>query len=513
VRPSRLSGLHPLLFAAFPVLYLWAENVGEIDPPDALGPMLAIVALVAFATAFPGVLVGDVRRAALVITPVAIGAFMFGHLQVSTGQPAETLFAAWIGVTLLALVGALVLPPGGLAAVDRALLAGGAALVGISLFTIVPHQVEEVEEALAPRTVLAAERTLPSETSALKRDVYWLVFDRYGSDRSFELEYGVRNPLTPWLREHGFTVLDDSHANYGATALSLATTLNMTHLEDLVGTAARGSDSFSRVHAALQSSPVVAQFRALGYRYLHLGSWWNPTRTDRAADLNLNADSGSDFTDTMAETSVLPALIEQLDIEVEPPSESVKHLKHNTFAVAALDRLAREPGPKFVFAHVLLPHPPYIYDRDGRYIDPEEAATLETADAWERQLDYTNTFLRAFLERLLALPEAERPIIILQGDEGPWTEPYAADKWEYRWENASPEELEVKFGIMNAWYVPGGVDLGLTPSQTAINTFPVLFSRYFDLEYPSLSDRVTTSFGWKRPYLLTDVTDLLPSLD
>ena len=34
----------------------------------------------------------------------------------------------------------------------------------------------------------------------------------------------------------------------------------------------------------LQATPVVArarQFQALGYRYLHLGSWWNPTRFDR----------------------------------------------------------------------------------------------------------------------------------------------------------------------------------------------------------------------------------------
>ena len=37
---------------------------------------------------------------------------------------------------------------------------------------------------------------------------------------------------------------------------------------------------------------------------------------------------------------------------------------------------------------------------------------------------------------------------------------------------------------MNAWYLPGGEDLGLYPSMTAINTFPVLFSRYFGIDYP-----------------------------
>jgi hypothetical protein len=140
-----------------------------------------------------------------------------------------------------------------------------------------------------------------------------------------------------------------------------------------------------------------------------------------------------------------------------------------------------------------------------------ESAALGPAEAGRRQLAYTNARLRAFLEPLLALPEDEQPIIILQADEGPWTDPYFADKVNYDWATASPEELEVKFGIINAWYVPG-VDLGLDPAMTAINTFPVLFERYFGLDYELLPDRVATSGGWNRPYRLDDITDRLPSL-
>jgi hypothetical protein len=65
---------------------------------------------------------------------------------------------------------------------------------------------------------------------------------------------------------------------------------------------------------------------------------------------------------------------------------------------------------------------------------------------------------------------------------------------------------------MNAWYLPGGEDLGLYPTMTAINTFPVLFSRYFGIDYPLLPDRVYSSHDWSHPYDLTDITDRLPSL-
>ena len=35
---------------------------------------------------------------------------------------------------------------------------------------------------------------------------------------------------------------------------------------------------------------------------------------------------------------------------------------------------------------------------------------------------------------------------------------------------------------MNAWYVPGGKELRLPQSLTAINTFPELFDHYFGLD-------------------------------
>jgi hypothetical protein len=292
----------------------------------------------------------------------------------------------------------------------------------------------------------------------------------------------------------------------------MATTLNMAHLEELTGLVGQTTSSYTPVYSRLGASRVVRQFKALGYRYLHLGSWWNPTRTDPAADVNYNADAESEIVSLLVEFSVAPRVIETFGLEEEPPSERVKHLKHNRFALDVLDRLPGEPGPKFVLAHVLLPHPPYIFDRNGRYIPVDEAATLGEADAWQRQLDYTNSRLRSFVEQLLALPEADRPIVILQADEGPWTEPYAANRDTYDWATASPDELEMKFGILNAWYVPG-VDLALDPAMSAINTFPVLFERYFGLAYDPLDDRVAASRSWRHPYELIDVTARLPSLE
>ena len=216
--------------------------------------------------------------------------------------------------------------------------------------------------------------------------------------------------------------------------------MNMTPLDELTKGVPKTSNSYQPVYRALQGSLVARQFQALGYRYLHLGSWWNPTRTDATADRNYNADGVSDFAAAVVEESLVPILSEKFLPKELPPTESAKHLKHNSWALNVLDGLPRESGPKFVFAHILLPHPPYVFDRDGRYIPPAEAVRIPEVDAWHRQLDYTNSRLRAFIASLLAKPEAEQPIIILQADEGPWPEKYGKDKYNFNWATATDRE-------------------------------------------------------------------------
>jgi hypothetical protein len=494
------------------VLFLWSQNLGEVPAGDVVQPLVFVIVLAAIATLGLAIVFGMRARSALIVTPAIFGVLMYGHVLKLFSTPSDLLVGFGVLLVWVGFLAAWRLSTARVLRVDRVLTMIGALLVGVSLVQIVPYQVEEA--TAAPPPVLVGGRTLQSETNAQKRDVYWLVYDRYGSDRAMKNLYHVDNDLTPWLSEHGFDVLEKSHANYVATSLSLSTTMNLAHLEELTGLVGSSTNSYNAVYRRLQSALVPRQFQALGYRYLHLGSWWNPTRFDEAADRNYNADGVNDFTSVLFTTSALPLAVKALGLEEQPPSEHTKHIKHNTYALDQLDRLRNEPGPKFVMAHILLPHPPYVFDSDGRPMTEDEVKGLDDKEAGRRQLAYTNSRIRSFIEGLLALPEDQQPIIIVQADEGPWTDPYFADKWKYDWNTATPEELETKFGILNAWYVPGGTNgLGLRQDQTAINTFPILFSRYFGLDgYKELPDTVRTSSGWERPYQLIDITDKLPSL-
>src|SRR4051812_19573131 len=85
-KPGRFAGLHPLLFAAYPVLFLWSQNLGETDPRDVLLPLILLVCIAAVATFVLGLVFRDRRRAALIVTPVLIGLLMYGHAASLLGK-------------------------------------------------------------------------------------------------------------------------------------------------------------------------------------------------------------------------------------------------------------------------------------------------------------------------------------------------------------------------------------------------------------------------------------------
>ena len=504
-----------MLFAAYAVLFVWSQNLGETDPLSVAVPLVIVVLGAMLATIILGALLRDRRRGAIVATPLVVGLLMYGHAAhylTPLNVPGFVQQAAWLVLVVVGVVAAVRLDTRHIATLDTALTRIAALLIGVALVAIVAFQLT----AASSRGPLARAEPQPDTTTAPKRDVYWLVFDRYGSDRSLELQYGIQNDLTPWLEDQGFTVLDQSHANYSRTVLSMSSTLTMEHLGPVVAAAGERSSDLSIVNARLQDPLVARQFKELGYRYFHIGSWWDPTSYDVGADVNVNVPSplgAGDFTDAIYDASAVPAMLRRVGLE-----RSARRDRQYAAATTAFEGLADlrdEPGPKFVLAHVLLPHPPLVFDRDGSYLSEAETDALTPVEQYERQLAYTNDQIRAILGDLLALPEEQRPIVILQADEGPWPTSYVRTyRDDADWAaGVSDDELEQKFGILNAWYLPDGEEsLGLTSSQSAINTFPILFSRYFGLDYPLLPDTVYASHDWLHPYQLTDITGRLPTL-
>ena len=277
--------LHPLLLAAYAVLFVYAANISEVLPADAWPALAVALGGGAVTLAVCALLYRDARRGALTASALILAFAFFGHVgseldeEVVT-EPVQLL--AWAGVVALVAVAAWRMRGSRLANVTAALNAFGLVLVLISLVTIVPAELTRATRASQGEP--ASDDVIAEATRRPERDIYFLVFDRYGSDWSIAERFGIENDLAADLEDAGFAVVPGARANYRATDFSLAAMLNMDTLDDLTETIGPASDDRTPAREKLGDHEVGRFLRANGYRYYHLGAWYGPTRTNPIAD-------------------------------------------------------------------------------------------------------------------------------------------------------------------------------------------------------------------------------------
>lgn len=505
MRPSAITPVYPLLLAAYFVLFLLSQNLDEVGLDDALPVVAVSVVGATIALLVAALVLRDPRRGGLVAGAATVAFFAYGHVAnalLPYGIPGAVQQVAWAGLLVVALVVAI-RGPRLLEPLTRGLNVVAALLVVATLVTILPHELGRPAAGAGPSATPAIEG---QAASGPKRDIYYLIFDRYASGGEMRKAFGIDNPLPAWLTERGFFVATDSYANYVKTDLSLASSLNMTHLDQLAARMGPASDDHGPVTEMLGAHALARFLKAQGYTYIQIGSRFQPTNVNPYADENPTPDSASDFSAAIVDTSILPVLSRRLGLTKSTPSRE-RYYQAGLFQFRVLDSLVDRPGPKLVFCHFLIPHPPHVFAADGTFVADEDDPR-DLASEYGAMVAYANNQLERWVSKLLALPEERRPIIVLQADEGPYPARYNANTRTFDWAQATNDELRLKYGILNAYYLPGlAGDSGLYRSITPVNSFRLILSKYFGADLPLLPDRNYTSKAKARPYDLTDVTD------
>ncbi|HEU5202959.1 MAG TPA: hypothetical protein VFU17_01545, partial [Candidatus Limnocylindrales bacterium] len=150
--------LYSLLIAAYPVLFLYGQNVGELTLDELVAPLAVILGLTAIVLLVTALLLGDVRRAALPVSAVALALLVYGHgalLVRPFGLPPALYQAAWLGILVASVVVALFVNVDRLRALTRGLNVLAAVLVVLALISIVPTEIARLGKV----TSVAAQPT------------------------------------------------------------------------------------------------------------------------------------------------------------------------------------------------------------------------------------------------------------------------------------------------------------------------------------------------------------------
>ena len=410
----------------------------------------------------------------------------------------------------------------------------GVVLLAMPLYSIISFQFRLASNSA--EELAADDGAQVSEIASLQNedelpDIYYIVLDGYArEDTLAELYDHDNSELINYLEQSGFFVGDESYSNYDQTFLSLPSSLNMAYFTDLLDV--QGDDPYDHnAHVRLvRDNQVRRLLEAAGYQTVsfHTGHGLTTlTNTDHYLKVGGQSESPTataitvgdlefklnPFEVLLLETSALRPLFGTVFQSVAEGEKYQQRRDRIHFTFSNISRFAQEEGNYFVFAHIIAPHPPFVFLADGEprinlrpfsiadgsHFVGNKGTRGEYITGYREQLIYTNTLLMAAIEDILMQSETP-PVIIVQADHGPGA--------YFEWNLLEGTDLQERYGILNAYYLPGGEQGWLYPSITPVNSFRVVFNRYLGADFELLPDEMYFS-NWSTPYDFVEITDRL----
>lgn len=498
---------HLLAVAIFPPLFLFARNLEYVQPQDLIRPIAGSLVVIIALCGVLSALLRSVQRAAVLTTMLWTAFSMYGHLyQVFRATPALASALgrhSVLGPLFFLLVAALawrILRARQTYIIALFMNAILGVLVALMVFNAgfgywnasQSHQAKPSATARAPMQLTTID-------PANRPDIYYIILDTYARadviQDKFELD---TSGFLQALRSKGFYIASDSHANYDFTRVSLASSLNMNFIQDLDARFTPDNANNAILDDYILHSKVRASLESIGYRTVAFATGFTYTEmTD--ADLYLSPARPSllaadiqPFESLWLKTTALRALFDTHPVFLSGvlgwlsfPHQA--HVERELFLLDQIARLPETPGPKFVFAHVLIPHVPLVFRSDGsitrddRYFREtfdQPASEEYLLDGYRNQVEYINHRILSIVDAILK-KSVHPPVIIIQGDHGSlYFNP---------------------FPILNAYYLPESCDKVLYPGITPVNSFRAVFNACFDANLPLLPDQAFSS-PYTRPY-------------
>ena len=475
-----LPHLHPFLFALYPVLELRNYNITYVDSAALVRPILLAVLFTSITWGVLRIFTREWQKSGILTTLLLMTFFSYGHVFIQieeiTGEMIRHRYLVLIFAALVLAAGWFVLNRlKDTIALINFLTTMGAIVFLYSVFRSAQHDYSVYRSAQEQKKV---QESFPQEAGTTddhpNPDIYLILLDAHTSARILQEEFGYDNSaFTEELESMGFYVAECAQSNYPVTNLSVTSVFYANYHE-------------TPTLYPLYSSLTIETLRSQGYEVITFQnrsrghfSLGEDERLSRNQMLlgQIDLSGGlSEFDFMLIQTSVLrltldmPQLLPWFNVKSPQEIEYYEHYQQTYFILDELKSLPKREGPKLVFAHLLVPHSPFIFTADGDFLWTDNHIKGYIANT-----QFIDTQIAQVASEIIASSTIP-PIIIIMGDHGPTGVP----------ELDTPER---RMSILNAYYVNDEARKDLYPTITPVNSFRVIFNNYFGTTYPLLEDQ------------------------
>jgi hypothetical protein len=488
--------LHPLLLAVAPILALYATNIREIE----IG---SIIRSIGFSVLFAGViyllakiLFGRFHIEAFIPSILLVVFFSYGHIQKTA------LTIPWIGsivgrsVFLIPVITAIVAIAIILIIRNKQRIAdiNTAFNIFAMIMVVIPLLQSgyfEVNKSISKKQNISSNEALIASTTN-KPDIYYIILDSYTRQDELLNRYHFDNSaFIQNLRNMGFYVADCTLSNYSFTPGSIGSSLNMDYLYNITSELPNSRNN-GLLYDLVPNNRVRHSLKENGYNIVAFDTdydWINWTDADvyyGNPSVYLTDPFFYPFETLLIDTTFLRVL-EKHDIlsikgvrNVPPVNYVQAHVKKTMNVLSNLKTTASLKSPKFVYAHLIVPHAPYIFNPDGtanwdNYYDEHTGkigANVNIPEGYVNNIQFINNQMDVIIKSLLDNSDPD-PIIIIQGDHA--------------------MNQDNRYPILNAYYFPDKNYQLLYPTISPVNSFRVVFDKYFGANLPLVKDISLTS--------------------
>lgn len=479
---KRTIPLYPIFFAFYPILFLFVHNLTGVSFSHITRSLSITVGFTVLLFTGLGLLLKDSRKGALVTTICLILFFSYGHLfefirGVRLGGEIIGRNRYLLPVySLSGLAGIIwaVKSRRNLEIITHLLNFCGGALILLVLINL-GIRVAKIPE-LPEREPASRRNELKIPSPESKRsfpDIYYIILDMYARADILDTLYHYDNSsFISSLEDLGFYVAKESVSNYPMTCFSLPSSLNFDYFSE--------GKSYQIKH-----NKVFHFLKNFGYTIVCFATGYSESDI-KDADVYLRSTYDLNEFENILIGSTLLRLF--------PFIQNEACRQRTLYIFDQLEKIPREVNsPKFVFAHILPPHYPYVFDRNGKALN-QLIVSLKSGPIPERYIDqliFVNKKAKEVITKILSRSPTP-PIIILQSDHGPDSEANWSLRWTPAsrgvWDNPSELFLRERMSNLNAYYLPGDGKKHLYKSITPVNTFRIVFNHYFGGNYKKLKD-------------------------
>ena len=521
---------HPFLVAVFPILIIYSQNIGRVNYEDLVLPIALLLIFSVGMYFILKIILKNPFKAALIVTIILILLFSYGHVYYLLNDVSINGFDIGRNLYLIPAFGLMLGVSIFFAVKANRIFDNATSILNVISIVFVVVAISNVAFVAAEITDCdkCSNQELFYETKDYSNyfeshkfsisenqeqpDVYYLILDEYArNDALLEYHNFSNDEFTEFLENKGFHIAKNSFANYPMSVQSIPATMNMDYinfLSDEIGTEVRNYKPLNEKNYGLYpNNMVIKNFKEMDYNIITFNTF--------ALHLHENPLSDETFcyrdkflldnrlVDVLARTSIFGYYVERwAEAELRQAALCVFENFGNSGKV--FDK------PVFVWAHIMLPHPPWIFGPNGEEVTPGKPLLItdnpEFRDSgWEpkaqyiQQVQFANKKTIEVVENILEYNE--NSIIIIQGDHG--------TAWDTNWMEPAKEDVWQRLRNFNAIYFPDEEKRDqLKDDRTLVNTFRTVFNSYFGSDYEMLEDRMY--WGWnKKPYYFEEVTQFL----